>query len=164
MSALDRFSLEGDETLGATSFTPDILTPSQYYNRSTISSYERLLFAILEDAINCYQRNYNAATVRSRRLFAETQQWLFDSQASSFMSCSMICENLRIDPAGLKRSLRDWCVRATAGESMPRVTRRHSVSSNRPVGIAGIRCTQETRVQSAPKSRTKLVSELKAKD
>jgi hypothetical protein len=149
MSPLDKFSLPADETHGGTVFTPDILTPAQYYDRPTVSPYGRLLFAILEDAINCYQRNYNARTVRRRRLFWEAQQWLFDSEASSFMSCAMVCENLRIDAAGLRRSLHDWRLKAAAGENVPHIRRCHTVSSNRGIGVIVARRARETRVHSA---------------
>jgi hypothetical protein len=145
MPGFDKFSLLSDEIFGSGVFTPDIVTPAQYNNRPAASPYQRLLFAILEDAINCCQRNYNAATVRRRTLFEEAQQWLFDSEDSSFMSCSMVCENLRIDPAGLRRCLGDWWLRATAGANMPRMMRGHSVNSTDEL----VRWTRGARAQAA---------------
>jgi hypothetical protein len=87
-----------------------ILLPAQYYSTRKTSPYHRLLLAVLEDAIRCFQRNYDARTGQRRLLFREAKEWLFDSDATVFMSCPMVCESLGIESVLLRRRLRGWYI------------------------------------------------------
>ncbi len=67
---------------------PEILLPSQFYDRfrgrSILEGERRLMLAILEDAIMCYQKYAGATRPRSRRLFQEAENWLFRELTSSW--------------------------------------------------------------------------------
>jgi hypothetical protein len=106
-----------------TVLSPDVLTPAQYYSAPVASPYHRLLLAILEDAIRCFQRNFAVRDGSRRILFRETEEWLFDSRGTAFMSCPMVCESLGIDPAQLRRYLHRWRLRKRA-EDAPCLARR----------------------------------------
>src|SRR5579862_9871023 len=82
--------------------------PSQYYAARATTPYHRLLLAILEDAIRCFKNNSDAKTIRRRRLFRETEYWLFETKDAGFMSCPTVCESLEISAVALRRSLREW--------------------------------------------------------
>lgn len=86
-------------------FAPDVPTTSQCYPVPAVSPQYRLLFAILEDAFCCLQRNSVARNGRRRILFRKTEEWLFDTYSSVFLSCSMACESLGIDAVQLGRYL-----------------------------------------------------------
>jgi hypothetical protein len=62
-----------DELHGGLSL-PDALTPAQYYPAPAASPYQRLLRAILEDAIRCYQSNFAVRNGPRRILFRETEE------------------------------------------------------------------------------------------
>jgi len=111
---------------GADVFSPDILTPAQYYAAHVTTPYHRLLVAVLEDAIRCYQRTLGAQGARQRFLFRETKEWLFDKRAT-IMSCSMICESLGIDVSCLRRYMRKYNRKTTVGEKPQRLPRRVAV-------------------------------------
>jgi hypothetical protein len=68
---------------------------------------ERLLLAILEDAISCYRNYLLARREEDRELFSEAERWIFDDGAE-FISFNNICETLKIDPAYVRRGLRTW--------------------------------------------------------
>jgi hypothetical protein len=68
---------------------------------------ERLLFAILEDAISCYQMYLLAQKQPDRLLFKEAEWWIFDN-SPEFISFNSICEILRVDPGYLRRGLLGW--------------------------------------------------------
>jgi len=61
-------------------FVPDVLTPEQYYDSrrddSRIAPVKRLMMAVLEDALRCFQNNADAKSGQRKRLFAEAEQWL----------------------------------------------------------------------------------------
>jgi hypothetical protein len=68
----DQTGLTTDESTGSL-FKPDPLLSAQYFetlHRKTILEPEkRLMLAILEDAINCFQNNLSVQSVKSKRLF-----------------------------------------------------------------------------------------------
>jgi hypothetical protein len=68
---------------------------------------ERLLFAILEDAVSCYQVYLLAPKEPERLLFKEAERWIFHDGAE-FTSFNNICDTLRIDPAYVRRGLLAW--------------------------------------------------------
>jgi hypothetical protein len=98
--------------------------PLQYDPTQVPRPYQRLLLAVLEDAIRCFQRNCGATSGRRRILFREAQEWLFDPDGTSFMSCRVVCESLGIQATPLRRYLRDWRIRMSRGLRAPRLPRR----------------------------------------
>jgi hypothetical protein len=116
-----------DDGLRADLASPDALTPAQYYPAPAASPYHHLLLAILEDAIRCFQRNFAVRKGPRRVLFQETEEWLFDSDGTAFLSCLMVCESLGINSVQLRRYLREWQLRMKAGHEPARLTRRRLV-------------------------------------
>jgi hypothetical protein len=89
-------------------FPSDILRPAQFYPAPTATPCERLLAAILEDAIRCFQKNCGAKSIRRHIIFQEAEAWLFDRRGTGFTSCLTVCESLGIDVIQLRRYLREW--------------------------------------------------------
>jgi hypothetical protein len=92
-------------------FQADELAPYDYeancQRKDRYGPEERLLFAILEDAVSCYQLYLFARKEEERLLFVEAAQWIFDDGVE-FISFNSICEALRIDPTYLRRGLCAW--------------------------------------------------------
>src|SRR6516164_5134368 len=99
------------EASGSGVLLPDLITSAQYYSSPAPSPYHRLLLAVLEEAIHCFQRNFGATRGRRQVLFREAKEWLFDPNGTAFMSCRMVCESLGIEPSLLRGYLREWQVR-----------------------------------------------------
>ena len=107
----------GRDQDGDALFSPDVLTSAQYYPAPVASPHRRLLLAILDDAIRCFQRNFAAQKGPRRTLFRETEEWLFDSDGTAFLSCPMVCESLGINPGHLRRQLHKWQIREKARQN-----------------------------------------------
>jgi hypothetical protein len=92
-------------------FQADELAPYDYeencQRKDRYGPEERLLFAILEDAISCYQIYLLTQKQEERALFIEAERWIFDDGVE-FISFNNISEILRIDPAYLRRGLLAW--------------------------------------------------------
>ncbi len=98
---------------GATIVEPEVLLPSQYYEliagRSVLEGERRLMLAILEDAVSCYQRYVTAERGRNKRLYEEAEEWLFDDQQSGWVfSFESVCSALALDPVFVRRGLARW--------------------------------------------------------
>ncbi|HEV7731834.1 MAG TPA: hypothetical protein VGR62_06715 [Candidatus Binatia bacterium] len=96
----------------------------------------RLLFAVLEDAVRCWQIYEGAPGRRAQRLFREVGEWFASDDDSSPFTFIAICQLFAIDPAYLRGGLHRWGDnrRATGATVVPfRVRRvgglRHSVTS-----------------------------------
>ena len=54
---------------------PDVITPEQFYDSrhddSAIAPVKRLMMAVLEDALRCFQNNSSAKSGPRKRLFAD---------------------------------------------------------------------------------------------
>jgi hypothetical protein len=101
--SIARFGSDEDNVLAS-----EVLMPSQYFAARATTPYHHLLLAILDDAIRCFQNNLDAKTIRRRRLFRETEYWLFETKDAGFMSCPTVCESLGISAVALRRYLREW--------------------------------------------------------
>src|SRR5689334_9719899 len=66
------------EAAGSGVLVPEMITRAQYYSSPTASPSQRLLLAVLEDAIHCYQQHCRATRGWRRWQFLEAKEWLFD--------------------------------------------------------------------------------------
>ena len=87
---------------------------------------ERLLLALLENAIEDFQKYINAQDKRGKELFEAAEQWFFDSDNSSFFCFETVCEFLRLNPGYFRAGLLRW----KAAHSNP--SRRYANAVNAP--------------------------------
>ena len=112
-------------------FVPDAITPEQFYDMrrddSAIAPVKRLMMAVLEDALRCFQNNAEAKGVARKRLFAEAEQWLCGEVGDGPFSFETVCETLGIEPQFLRAGLKEWRAQQLAGISTRRLARRSPV-------------------------------------
>ena len=105
-------------------FEPDVLLPAQYFaafRRSGGLERERLLMlAVLEDAIDCYQKYAHVRDPRGNQMFLEAQEWVTSEDRSWLFSFENICDTLEINAEYVRRGLREWRERNQSGKR-PRV-------------------------------------------
>jgi hypothetical protein len=94
---------------------PDILTPEQYYEGAhrddpETHSIKRLMFAVLTDAIRCFQIYCGAQSRFGRQMFCEAKGWIWDRNSEGPFTFEAICETLEIEPERMRRGLREWRV------------------------------------------------------
>jgi hypothetical protein len=93
-------------------FQPDTLLPAQYLatTRRTfhLEPEKRLMLAVLEDGIACFQQYAAASRPKGRTLFQEAQEWILDEDDGGLYSFTNICDALGFDPDYLREGLRRW--------------------------------------------------------
>ena len=104
---------------------PEILLPSQFYDRfrgrSILEGERRLMLAVLEDGIMCYQKYAGATRPRAKRLFKEAEEWLFGEGGSWPFSFESICSFFDLNPSYFRRQLQSWRERVLAQPPESRV-------------------------------------------
>jgi hypothetical protein len=119
---------------------PEILLPSQFFDRfrgqSVLEGERRLMLAVLEDAVSCFQKYAGATRPRSRRLFSEAEEWFSDEDGSWPFSFEAICTVLGLNAEYFRRGLERWKQqllaqpadsRAKVGRVRLRAARRHKI-------------------------------------
>ena len=87
----------------------DIILPSQYFGSIGsvgLSGEQRLMLAVLVDAINVLQSWQGGGSARKRRNFAEAAQWVNTRGTSYPFSFDSVCDALEIDSELLRLRLR----------------------------------------------------------
>ena len=96
-------------------FEPDALLPAQFYaafrGGSAVRGEKRLMLAVLEDALDCFQKYAFARDNHGRQLFDEAYEWIGSPNREWFFSFENICETLEINPEYLRRGLDRWRTR-----------------------------------------------------
>jgi hypothetical protein len=69
-----------------------------------------LMFAVLSDAIECFQKYLGATNRHGRVLFREAEAWISSKDSKWPYSFEQICETLRLSPSYLRAGLMRWRV------------------------------------------------------
>ncbi len=98
-----------DLTAATQLLPPAAVLPEQFYDRSANSNDGRgevaLMRAVLEDAVDCFQRAPGQNTSRERR---DAEQWLFCNDARWPFSFVNICAVLGLNPEYVRLGLKRW--------------------------------------------------------
>jgi hypothetical protein len=116
----EQTGLTTDERIGSL-FQPSSLLSAEYFEalrRKTILEPEkRLMLAILEDAVDCFQNNVFAQSVKGRRLFQEAEKWVVEVDRDWLFSFENVCETLELNPAYVRQGLLRWMIPPPGAES-----------------------------------------------
>lgn len=69
---------------------------------------ERLLYAMLESAIEDFQKYLTATDKKGRAIFQQAEEWFFETDSSSDFSFDNLCDYLKLDPSYLRKGLARW--------------------------------------------------------
>ncbi|MGE0683865.1 MAG: hypothetical protein AB7P69_23555 [Candidatus Binatia bacterium] len=100
--------------LGAATRTlpPAAVLPEQFYGSPVGAHASRgevaLMRAVLEDAIECFQKQSRKSGRRAQRLAREAKEWLFTDDQQWPFSFLNICHVLDIDPGYIRRGLKQF--------------------------------------------------------
>jgi hypothetical protein len=104
----EQTGLTTDEKM-ASLFQPDTLLSAQYFDtlrrKIILEPEKRLVLAILEDAVKCFQHNLFADNARSRQLFLEAQEWIVEVGGDWIFSFENTCEHLGLNAAYVRQGL-----------------------------------------------------------
>jgi hypothetical protein len=93
-------------------FEPDILVEPRFYQafrRENPRQPERaLLFAVLSEAIETFQKCAFSQSPKRKALFREAEAWIWDEKSNHLVSFKNICQLMGLDPTFLRRGLLKW--------------------------------------------------------
>jgi len=89
---------------------------------------ERLVLAVLENAVRMFQRYTTADDQRGRRLLVETEEWFASDELEWPFAFVPICDVLGLDAASVRSGLRQWRAQ------QPRMLEPHSRVFHLPLG------------------------------
>lgn len=99
-------------------FEPDIMLPAQYFavlRKSAPQGPEyQLVLAMLQDAVECFQKYRFATEPHGRELYEDARQWIMSEDQSWPFSFENICMILRLEPSFVRQGLVRWGERAEA--------------------------------------------------
>lgn len=88
---------------------PDILLPAQYFEnfrtKTSLEPQKKLMLAVLEDAVRCFQDNVTAQSGKRKKLFDEAEEWILEENSDWLFSFENICEVLGFDPQYIRQGL-----------------------------------------------------------
>ena len=102
--------------------TPDVIMetavglhqilPSQYFDLSgghRMTAEQRLMLALLADAVNVYQQGAVSRATRKRLLYIDAERWIMAAKPGPHaFSFETVCDALGINPSVLRRRLVEW--------------------------------------------------------
>ena len=110
---------------------PDVLTPAQYYpqrrGEGAIQPLKRLMMAVLEDALRCFQNGASATGSRRNLQSMEAEEWFCDTRREGPFSFESVCETLGVESGFLRRRVRQWRDQQLAGIVLRPLVRRAPV-------------------------------------
>ena len=89
-------------------FSDDTMAPLSYLairRKFYVEPEEKLLFALLNDAVYCFQHHFGARSRTGTKLFFDAEQWLMQRSDDSPFSFENVCEHLGIEPNLLRGEL-----------------------------------------------------------
>lgn len=88
------------------------ILPSQYFDLSgghRLTGEQRLMLALMADAINVYQQGVLSRNTRKRLLFVDAERWITAGpNLRHAFSFDTVCEALGINPSVLRRRMLAW--------------------------------------------------------
>ncbi|MCX8071986.1 MAG: hypothetical protein N3C12_05990 [Candidatus Binatia bacterium] len=91
---------------------PDAVLPSQYFaalrRRLEHEPERRLVVALLQDAVECFQKHLFAHERKKRQLFLEAEEWISSTDRTWPFSFENVCEQLQLDPEYVRKGLFAW--------------------------------------------------------
>ena len=101
--------------------------PEQFYSRQSGANLANgaisLMRAVLEDAINCFQKQFITSGKRALRLAQEAEEWFSSDDTWWSFSFVSICSVLGLDPEYIRLGLKRW-KKNYPGLRPPQKTRR----------------------------------------
>lgn len=94
---------------GESLFHNDPMTSTDYFDSLKrtlpIESEKRLMLAVLQDAVECYQKYLMARRGKDKNLFSEAEAWILEQDNRSAFSFDNVCDSLGLAPNYVRAGL-----------------------------------------------------------
>jgi len=78
-------------------------------SKTHLEPEKKLMFAVLEDAVTCFQKHFVARDKIGMSLFREAEEWiLLQGKGDWLFSFDNICETLDLNPGYVREGLLHW--------------------------------------------------------
>lgn len=114
--------------VGGTLFEPDTLISEKYFKVYRLAkpaeAEKKLMFAVLVEALQTYQKFAFSKSPRGQTLFHEAETWFGKDEPDGVFSFSSICEVFGLNPPFLRRGLLQWVERRERREPLRKILLR----------------------------------------
>src|SRR4029450_8658523 len=86
----------------------DIGLIESVYKKPLREGEERLMLAMLESAVEDFQKYVLARKLRGKKLFQEAEEWFLGKDGEAVYSFESICETLGLHPDPIRKGLMVW--------------------------------------------------------
>jgi hypothetical protein len=86
----------------------DIGLIESVYKKSLREGEERLMLAVLESAVEDFQKYVLARNLRGKKLFQQAEEWFLEKNSDELFSFENICETLQLHPDYIRPGLMVW--------------------------------------------------------
>ena len=69
---------------------------------------ERLMLAVLESAVEDFQKYVLARNPSGKKLFREAEEWFLDKDSDALLSFGSVCDTLGLHPDPIRKGLMVW--------------------------------------------------------
>jgi hypothetical protein len=97
---------------------------------------EKLMLAVLENAIEQFQEYALAEDPKGKALLLEVEEWLWDKDSDWFFSFESICETLKFSPEYLRQGLLLW--KKTKIQDRQTTSRQQPTTRRRAKAVAAV--------------------------
>jgi hypothetical protein len=106
-------------------FEPDTLVSAQYFQnfrrKTCLEPEKRLILAMLEDAVSCFQVYVTARSGKGKKLFNDAEEWIMIKHDDWIFSFASACEMLGFNPEYVRQGLRRWKQKKLANHTTPNI-------------------------------------------
>src|SRR5215813_4509018 len=85
-----------------------LLPSKRFTKRSSARVKKRLMLAVLESAVEDFQKYVLARNPRGKQLFQQAEEWFLDRDGDELFSFENVCETLRLHPEHIRKGLMVW--------------------------------------------------------
>jgi hypothetical protein len=78
------------------------------YKKTIREGEERLMLAVLESAVEDFQKYVLARKPRGKKLFQEAEEWFLERNSDELFSFENICDTLQLHPDYMRQGLMVW--------------------------------------------------------
>lgn len=110
------------------------------YKRNVREGEERLMLAVLENAVEYFQKYVLATKPSGKKLFQEAEEWFLETPSDGLFSFENICETLQLHPDPIRQGLLVWKeaklkTHSVEGPRQTRTTPKRSGATHDSVGL-----------------------------
>ena len=107
-----------------------------FRRKSYLEPEKKLMLAVLENGVECFQKYASARDRKGRLLFQEVEYWVEDTNRDWLFSFANVCETLGFAPDYLRQGLGQWKVAKLKSRAKANIYQLASRNGKRGRGIA----------------------------